>query len=768
MSKVEILSPAGNMESFKAAIAAGANAIYMGVSKFNARTMAKNFDIDEYIECIRYAHKRNVKVYLTLNTLVFDEEIKEALEVVLELYSKGLDAVILQDIGLAKAIHELIPKLPMHASTQMSVFSLGQVKYLEKLGFSRVVLARELTIEEIKYICANTHLEIEVFVHGALCVSVSGQCLMSEMIGNRSANRGNCAQPCRLKYSLYNSSKKTFVKSKHLLSRKDIYGLDLLSDLVKAGVTSLKIEGRNKTPEYVYLTTAKYRKYIDIKNKVSKLDEKELLQIFNRSGKSDGYLTSVKRKEAITENTPKNTGLVLGDLISSHGNFVKVKLTEDLDLHDGIEIYIQDTCITSTIVTCIKDEKGKIINRLVKAGSIVYIGEIKAKIPNNSVIYKTSSNSLNKSIREFIEKKDDKYKLHFNISLVLKKDKEASFKILNKDKGIELIGYSEVYCKEAVNLPLKVDRIKEALSNTTSTPYIFDVENLEMDNSIFLSMSSLNTIKRDICKTLDEYFNIDIDITKELEMLDTVIERNSNLSKNVPRTSVQSLFIYEYDNNIDYTNKASNGNVDRIYVPVNCLRNVNINDIIKKYEGIDIFIYLPNIIGNNLEKYINSNLEEFCKSGVKGFLLGSTLYIDRLLSLKDKYDIVLIADYSLNISNSLSASWYLNNGFDCITLLPNISNATFYNFVNKFNFEVIDNNITVMTSRYCVIGSFVSDGKNRCNAVCKKDSYILVDDDKGIRYRVVCDGFDCFMYLVREFDNKIKKENVKLSIRENI
>ena len=262
-NKIELLSPAGSIESFKAACQNGADAVYMGVDKYNARAMAVNFGINEYIECIEYAHIRGIKVYLTLNTLMYDDEIKEALDIVLKLYSKGLDAVIIQDIGLGMLIHKLIPKLPLHASTQMSVYSLDQVKYLEGIGFKRVVLARELSVDEIEYICKNTNLEIEVFIHGALCVSVSGQCLLSSTIGNRSANRGRCAQPCRMKYSLYNSKGKELISNSYILSKKDIFGLEYVNKLKEIGVTSLKIEGRNKNPEYVAGVTKNYRNAIN-------------------------------------------------------------------------------------------------------------------------------------------------------------------------------------------------------------------------------------------------------------------------------------------------------------------------------------------------------------------------------------------------------------------------------------------------------------------------------------------------------------------------
>ena len=273
-NKIELLAPAGNEESFKAAVNAGADAVYMGLGKHNARVMAKNFNIDTYMDCIDYAHVRGVKVYLTLNTLVMDDEIKEALEMLSKLYERGLDAVIVQDIGLASIIHKVLPKLHMHASTQMSTYSLEQVKLLEKLGFTRVVLARELTSEEVKYITENTSLEIEAFIHGALCVCLSGQCLMSLAIGTRSANRGACAQPCRMRYTLCKDNNKLTDKM-YLLSKKDIYGLDILDKIIDSNITSLKIEGRNKTPEYVALVVSKYRKYIDkYFNKISEVSFK--------------------------------------------------------------------------------------------------------------------------------------------------------------------------------------------------------------------------------------------------------------------------------------------------------------------------------------------------------------------------------------------------------------------------------------------------------------------------------------------------------------
>ena len=348
---IELLSPAGNKESAIAAINAGANAVYMGLNKYSARAMAENFDINQYIDIIDYAHIYGVKVYLTLNTLLYDDELIDALQLLCRLYNSGLDAVIVQDIGFASIVKKYLPDLPLHASTQMTVHSLKQVKFLESLGFTRIVLAREMTFEEIKYIAENSNIELEVFIHGALCVSYSGQCLMSSMIGSRSGNRGKCAGSCRLHMKLYKGEKK--IISGHLLSKKDIYGLEYVNRLKEIGITSLKIEGRGKTKEYISLVTRKYRKCID-EGKMPLEDEKQLLQMFNRTSKSSGYFDSAQKKESISYKVAKNTGLLLGSIIESKNNMVKVKLEEDIDMHDGVEVFGEEKEI-STIVTCIKD-----------------------------------------------------------------------------------------------------------------------------------------------------------------------------------------------------------------------------------------------------------------------------------------------------------------------------------------------------------------------------------------------------------------------------
>ena len=298
---MELLSPAGGAEQLRAAVQSGADAVYMGGCDFSARRGAKNFTPDEMKKMIDYCHAYGVKVHIAVNTLIKEKELDRLLEYAYSLNRMGADALIIQDIGAAEMIKKAVPQMPLHASTQMTVTSAEGVKYLENMGFERVVLARELSKKEIEYICRNTKAEIEVFVHGAICQCYSGQCLMSSILGGRSGNRGVCAQPCRLKYSLSDG------KSGYMLSPKDMALINELSELEQIGVTSLKIEGRLKRAEYVSAVTGIYRKYLDMPSEISAEDMKELTEAFSRSGFTDGYFTGKIGSEMMSSENPSNT-----------------------------------------------------------------------------------------------------------------------------------------------------------------------------------------------------------------------------------------------------------------------------------------------------------------------------------------------------------------------------------------------------------------------------------------------------------------------------
>ena len=311
---IELLSPVGDLDCLKAAVQNGADCVYFGASNFSARAFASNFDDLEL--AINYAKIRGVKTNLTLNSLIKNDEFEDAYNLAKKAYELGIDAIIVQDLGLATRLIKDFPDLPIHASTQMSIHNLQGTLKLQNLGFKRVVLARELCANEIEYICQNSNVEIECFIHGALCISYSGQCLFSSLVGGRSGNRGKCAQPCRLPYELVQNGNETIDKG-FLLSTKDLCGLDYIPFLINAGVTSFKIEGRMKTPEYVATVTRIYRKYIDLALSgnpyvIDEKDKKDLLQVFNRGLSSNGHLDKEPNKNLIYPIKPNNMGLPLG------------------------------------------------------------------------------------------------------------------------------------------------------------------------------------------------------------------------------------------------------------------------------------------------------------------------------------------------------------------------------------------------------------------------------------------------------------------------
>ena len=303
--KVEILAPAGSYESLKAAISAGADAVYIGGSKFGARAYANNLDEEQMLEAIDYVHLHGRKIYLTVNTLLKDDEIEELYDYLLPYYKQGLDAVIVQDVGVFEFVKKNFPKLPIPVSTKMTVTNVLGAEFFKELGAERIVPARDLSLEESRKMKRETGLEIECFVHGAICYCYSGQCLLSSMIGGRSGNRGQCAQPCRLPYSIGKN------QPQDILSLKDMCTIEMIPDLIEAGIDSFKIEGRMKQPEYVYTVVSMYRKYVDLylergrkRLSVSKEDLKQLQSAYRRRGYCEGYYKQHNGKNMISLRRP--------------------------------------------------------------------------------------------------------------------------------------------------------------------------------------------------------------------------------------------------------------------------------------------------------------------------------------------------------------------------------------------------------------------------------------------------------------------------------
>ena len=342
MKKVELLAPAGNMEALKAAIQAGCDAVYIGGKNFGARAFSKNFSDEEIIVAINYAHLYGVKVYITVNTLIYDNEVDEFIKYIEFIHKNNVDAIIIQDLGMLDLVRKTFPELEIHASTQMHIHNLDGVKLLEELGVKRIVLARETDIDTVKYIKNNAKAEIEIFIHGALCISYSGECLMSSLIGGRSGNRGACAGSCRLKYDVIDQNGHKLNKGDYPLSTKDLNSLEYIGDLIDSGIDSFKIEGRMKSKEYVYKVVSIYRKAIDNYYKYKKViinddDMLELKKIFNREY-TKGFLNHAKNDEIINGFRPNHMGVIVGEIVDYHHKTAKIRLFDEITIGSGLRV----------------------------------------------------------------------------------------------------------------------------------------------------------------------------------------------------------------------------------------------------------------------------------------------------------------------------------------------------------------------------------------------------------------------------------------------
>lgn len=745
----ELLSPSGSMESLKAGIQNGADAIYLGGSSFGARASATNFDNDELIEAVKYAKLRNVYIFVTVNTSIKENEIEELISYTDFLYKIGVDAIILSDIGVAEVLRKRYPNMELHASTQISAHSLNDVLELKKVGFNRVVLARELSIEEIKEICDNVDIDIEVFIHGAICISYSGQCLMSSMLGDRSGNRGRCAQPCRQSYKLINKTtgKIIDVNGNYLLSPKDLCSIENIEKILDTGVKSLKIEGRMKRPEYVAVVTSRYRKTIDnyINNKIT--DDKKALKedleaIFNRKFTS-GYLMSKNGSDIINLDKPNNVGVKVGEVLSF--NFkkkkLKIKLSGKLSKGDGINLGGGD------VGRIIKN--GEIFDSGL-AGEIIeidFLKDIKPKTP----VYKTSDKLLvdnaNKSFIEGIENK----KINLKCEIFIKVDEKAKFILEN----IEV--YSDEKIEKAKNKGVEIDKIIEKLSKTGGTPYKFVFDNIFVDKDVFVPVSVLNNLRRKAIEKYEEYrldfsgkriicpyqhfdypngkkvFNgkITLKVHKNFQ-LDKILE-NPDISEYIREIYTEDFTLLE-----EYYNKFKTIGINLVYSALGVIRN----------EEYSI-----------LEKYLSKiNNEIFNKVQISTW--GSKNFFKSKFGTK-KFNI----DTYFNIYNSYSLRFF-EKYFDAedITISQEINKFEIKSLLNKSKEKnanvdmIIYGHTRAMLTEYCAMGILTKDcHKDRRCAECARSDYILKDMENR-EFRLFQD-----MFCRTEIRN-----HIALDLRENI
>ena len=505
--RVEILAPAGSMECLKAAIAAGADAVYTGGALFGARAYAHNLTEEELLEAIDYVHLHGRRLYLTVNTLIKDREMeKQMYDYLLPYYRQGLDAVIVQDIGLFRFIRKHFPDLPIHASTQMTLTGVDGAKFLEKEGAQRIVTSRELSMAEVKKIADETELEIESFVHGALCYCYSGQCLFSSFIGGRSGNRGQCAQPCRLLYRTPEAK-----RPQYLLSLKDICTLELIPEMIESGIYSFKIEGRMKKPEYAAAVAFQYRKYADLylkyyeecpaeedpaayamkKYRVREEDRQMLLDLYNRGGFHTGYYHTQNGREMISLNRPNHAGVPAVKVLAKKGRNVTAKALTDLYPQDIIELPMRKGREKADNYTC-KDavRKGMNVQIPVFADTPFKMDEIWMRTRNSTLIDTLREEFVNGKIKERI---CGTFRLY--------PQEKATLTVKCRDAEITVAGEK---AQEALSQPMSRERIEKQLRKTGNTEFEFSFLKVEIGEKVFLPMQSLNELRREALETLEK------------------------------------------------------------------------------------------------------------------------------------------------------------------------------------------------------------------------------------------------------------------------
>lgn len=742
MNKIELLSPVGSFDCLKAAVQSGADCIYFGGELFNARASANNFNDEELKRAIEYAKIRNVKTNLTLNILIKNNEFDDAIMLAKKAYEYGIDAIIVQDLGLAKKLIELFPDLPIHASTQMTIHNLDGVLEAEKLGFKRVVLSRELSMDEIKYICDNSNIEIEVFVHGALCICYSGQCLLSSMIGARSGNRGKCAQPCRLPYQLLKDS--DVIDKGHLLSPKDLCSLDLLPTLVKLGITCFKIEGRLKNPEYVSTVTRIYRKYIDLALSdkpyvIDEKDRKDLLQVFNRGGFSKGYLDPNPNQEFIYKQKPNNMGLFLGTVhnFNSNKGYITLKLEEDISIGDSVSLEKEKGLYT---ISELMINNKNVPNA--KKGDIVKIGRIKGqRIFVNDRIFKMSSKDLNSIANEYVN--NEKVKQVINCKVTVHSNSPISMQIYTDAtefdsiyNNINFIINSDLVPVPSINSPITSERIVDQINKLGGTPFEFGKIDVDLEDNLYVpSISKLNQLRRDCINKLEEIL---------LEKIHRIANEDYQPSASVSTakdTDQKGICILLNRLNIqdDYSKLR---NISKIYIPLKYFFIADYSDILLELtNNNNCYIFMPSVLKDSVLKIVCNKLPEvLAQYRIQGFVISNISQVKVLQKYTNKYE--FIANYTLNIYNNSTINELKNLGISCVTLSPELDKESLNTFNSDIKTEtVVYGNLPVMTTNYCLLS-----GSNfcleKCNSNCNNsDTKYYLKDRMNMNFRVIPDSF---------------------------
>jgi len=685
MKKVELLSPAGNMECLKSAVQNGADAVYIGGKKFGARAFANNFDYDELVKAIKYCHLYGVKVYVTVNTICYENEINEALKYIEFLHINHVDALIMQDLGLISLVRKMYPNLEIHASTQMHNHNDSGLTYLKKIGVKRVVLDREMSLDEINSL--ETDIDKEIFIHGALCVSYSGCCLFSAMHGGRSGNRGECVGACRLPYKLLENGKEVIIYGDYPLSTKSLCTINNINEILNSNVVSLKIEGRMKSSEYVGYITRLYREKIDeyyLHKNYSITDEEitNIKKLYNRELTS-GYLFNNYGSELMNIKTSNHIGVILGNIIKVDDKKIYISLKDELNQEDGIR-FDNDK---GMIVNKLYNKKGLLVNHLDK-GDIAILDN-KVGLTKGLFARKTIDSKLIEKINKYKERK-----VLVTITCNAKIGKKLSLVI---DDGVNKIEVFGNVIERAVNSPTSSERIKEQLEKLGNTVFYSKETILNIDDNIFVSIKELNDIRREATDKLKEKRESYIPNKIAIKVFEEKQYKNDNKKLSI------SILVH----NEEQLKTAINSKIDNIYVED--------YKLYKKYKNKNVYYKIPRVTTNKVD-YIDENL-------LVGEIGGAYKY-SNLNAVN--------TDYFLNVVNSSNINALKKIGVNRVTLSPELDMEDYKNILCKCDVDVlVYGRVELMVMKYCPMNMIINKDKKECN-LCYKNKYSLKDKDGNI------------------------------------
>ncbi len=766
--KIEILAPAASYEGMQAAMNAGCDAVYIGGRSFGARAFAKNPDDETMLRAIDEAHIRDKRLYLTVNTLLKEEELMDDLYNYLDkFYLQGLDAVIVQDIGVMNFIHRHFPKLPIHASTQTTITMADGISLIKELGVTRLVIPRELSFDEIRNIRDNSDIEIESFVHGALCYSYSGQCLMSSMIGGRSGNRGRCAQPCRMPYDFYSANNKiSSDKEKYLLSPKDINMLALIPDLVEAGVNSFKIEGRMKRPEYAALVSSIYRKYVDyylehgesqyrqlIESKGYEQDMLDLMDIYNRGGFSQGYGRTYHGKDMMSMDRPNHSGVYVGELTDKNKRQVEITFEENVNAQDVLEIRGKDG--ESIYEFTLKDP--------LRAGKSLWAngGNKLDDIKVGESVYRTRNNRLlDRITRDYIEN-DSKQGIKAHLTARVGKRLELTLTY----KGISSTTYNDKV-QSAKNQPMTRDKIQVQISKMGDTPYYLDEFEVDMDDNIFIPVGWLNEIRRDAVELLQKA--VIGKYTRTKNDLLAYKDGSNNEKRKSPEENSKIGLTLSIQTEDQFDGALDIEEVTAIHAQYDRFSLGKLIVMSKKAAGLDkkFYISLPQICRLSVYKKIEKDLITLMdEETVTGFVAKN---LEEVALLKRYNNKEIILNYNVYLFNSEARDFYKRSGFDHYTASVELN----YQELKKLGTEDCDlvayGHLPLMVSAQCL---YESTGKCKaCKAEENRTDYLI--DRLGEKFYVQTNCKSCyntilngkFLSLLNHLDEirSLKPKNIRL------